>query len=413
LSRLRLIFDTNVRQAYGYGQWRQGMKPAVRRAFPAARFVRQRGVLEPRPRHVAHVNEVRLKTDIDWWARYQNDPEIGGFGVPWGPYGFYSGMGQEDVSRAEAKRLGLKVDPSPEEDAKPLPGLNENIAASVRKMDPETKRKLLEELRGGPKGRTPEEAGREAAAAARRAALERRGVPAEPPIKVIEEGDRIRLEVATLAAKEPRQAPQMREFKQPELTSPDWQPVYVPDDLFRRLMADMDQDGSQGAGGDWDPLDHLTEAAREIVLAEEAKIAGRAREHGRVIDGNGVITWSGTGGERSISVPSGETTGKVFIHNHPDNNPPSWRDLVEGIADGTLELRVAAEGATYAVRFPKDSIADLLLLEDFFRGVGAATRKEWRRRRGQDDKESAIRVEHAILMELARRGLIDYRRISR
>lgn len=193
MSRLRLIFDTNVRQAYGYGQWRQGMKPAVRRAFPAARFVRQRGVLEPRPRHAAHINEVRLKTDLDWWARYQNDPVIGGFGVPWGPYGFYSGMGQEDVSRAEARRLGLKFEPEADE-AKQLPGLNENIAASVRKMDPETKRRLLEELRGGPKPRDPGEAGREAAAAARRAALERRGLPPEPPaIRVIEEPEEILL----------------------------------------------------------------------------------------------------------------------------------------------------------------------------------------------------------------------------
>lgn len=232
-------------------------------------------------------------------------------------------------------------------------------------------------------------------------------------VKLIEDGDGIRL-IQTMSVGEAAPSPPpMREFKQPELTSPDGQPVYVPDDLFRRLTADMDHDDSQGAGGDWEPLDHLTAAAREIVIAEEAKIVGRAREHGRVIDCNGVITWSGTGGERSISVPAGETTGKVFIHNHPDNNPPSWRDLVEGIADGTLELRVAATGATYAVRFPKDSSPDLLLLEDFFRGVGAATRNEWRRRRGRDEEDSAIRVEHAILMELARRGLIDDRRINR
>ena len=45
-------------------------------------------------------------------------------------------------------------------------GLNESLAASVRGMDPEVKRKLLEELRGGPKPRTPEEAAREAAARA-------------------------------------------------------------------------------------------------------------------------------------------------------------------------------------------------------------------------------------------------------
>ncbi|WP_226895734.1 hypothetical protein [Luteolibacter marinus] len=160
-ARLRLIFDTNVRQAYGYGQWRQGMKPAVRRAYPAARFVRVRDVGQPRPRHLEHEGEVRLKTDHAWWAGYQNDPKIGGFGVPWEPYGFHSGMGQEDVSREEAERLGLKFDAGRQVEKK-LPGLNEGLTASVRGMDPEVKRKLLEELRGGPKPKTPAEAAREA-----------------------------------------------------------------------------------------------------------------------------------------------------------------------------------------------------------------------------------------------------------
>ena len=104
-ARLRLIFNTNLRQAYGYGQGRQGMRPAVRRAFPAARFVRVRDVGEPRPRHLEHEGEVRLKTDRGWWAGYRNDPLTGGFGVPWEPYGFHSGMGQEDVSREEAEQL--------------------------------------------------------------------------------------------------------------------------------------------------------------------------------------------------------------------------------------------------------------------------------------------------------------------
>lgn len=416
MSRLRLIFDTNVRQAYGYGKWKQGMKPAVRRAFPAARFVRVRDVMAPRPRHADHLGEVRLKTDRAWWADYQNDPQIGGFGVPWEPYGFHSGMGQEDVSREEAERLGLRFD-TREEEMESQPGLNDGLSTSTKGMDPELKRRLIEELEGmRPKRRRSiEEAAREAAAEARQRALERRGLaPVQSgPAVVVDEGDKIRL----LESRPPGEAvppPTMREFKQPELTSPDGQPVHVPDDLFRRLMSDMDHEGDQGYGGDWEPLDHLSEAAREIVIAEESKIAGRAREHGRVIDSNGLITWRGTGGERSISVPSGETTGKVFTHNHPDNNPPSWRDLVEGIADGTLELRVATEGATYAVRFPRDTTPDLLLLEDFFRGVGAATRNEWRRQRGRgDDEDSAIRVEHAVLMELARRGLIEYRRTSR
>jgi len=169
LARLNLIFDTTVRSAYGFGQWKQGMQPAVLRAFPAARLIRERGVAVPRPRHQANLGEVRLKTDLPWWADFHNAREIGGFGVPWGPYGFNSGVNQEDVSRAEAKALGLDVS-----EVKPTDGkLTDGTQASTRKMDPDLKRKLLEELRRGPKPRDPEEAARQAAAETRREMLRR------------------------------------------------------------------------------------------------------------------------------------------------------------------------------------------------------------------------------------------------
>ena len=168
LSRLRLIFDTNVRQAYGFGQWKQGMKPAVLRAFPAARLIRDRGVSEPRPRHQENLGEVLLKTDPRW-AEFHNDPLIGGFGVPWGPYGFNSGVTQEDVDREEAKALGLDVDSIAPKPAK----ITDGTKASTKKMDPDLKAKLLEELRGGPKPRDPEEAARQAAAEVRKEMLQR------------------------------------------------------------------------------------------------------------------------------------------------------------------------------------------------------------------------------------------------
>ena len=169
LARLNLIFDTTVRSAYGFGQWKQGMQPAVLRAFPAARLIRERGVAVPRPRHQANLGEVRLKTDLPWWADFHNAREIGGFGVPWGPYGFNSGVNQEDVPRAEAKALGLDVSK-----IKPANGkLTDGTQASTRGMDPDLKRKLLEELRRGPKPRDPEEAARQAAAETRREMLRR------------------------------------------------------------------------------------------------------------------------------------------------------------------------------------------------------------------------------------------------
>jgi hypothetical protein len=174
-SRLALIFDTNVRQAYGYGKWRQGMSPAVRKAFPAARLVRERGVAEARPRHAASLGMVALKTDREWWADFQNDPEIGGFGVPWGPYGFGSGVGQEDVPRAEAEGLGLLKPSAPVgPPAEPLPEFNDSVWASLKDMDPELKKQLVDELEKEIEELEPvENIARRAAADARQSAMER------------------------------------------------------------------------------------------------------------------------------------------------------------------------------------------------------------------------------------------------
>lgn len=211
LARLNLIFDTNVRQAYGYGQWKQGMTPAVLQAFPAARLIRVRGVMIPRLRHDANMGEVALKTDTAWWAGYINAREIGGFEVPWGPYGFNSGVSQEDVSREEAERLGLPVPPSPPEDESKI---TDSTQASTKQMDPVLKEKLLEELRAWRKARSPHEAAKQAAADVRREMLQRgledaegrgdeaaaqryRKAFAELPgrgLRVIDEGDFIRLE---------------------------------------------------------------------------------------------------------------------------------------------------------------------------------------------------------------------------
>jgi hypothetical protein len=219
VARLRLIFDTNVRQAYGYGQWKQGMKPAVLKAFPAARLIRERGVKEPRPRHQNNLGEVRLKTDPRW-AEFHNATEIGGFGVPWGPYGFQSGVTQEDVSRRDARKLGLEIiDVESEVRDMPDKSINEGLSASVAKMQPDVKAKLLEELRakrealGNPVERAGE-AGRRAGENARREMLTRgladaeargdtskaqkyRKAFAELPdggLRIVEDADRIMLE---------------------------------------------------------------------------------------------------------------------------------------------------------------------------------------------------------------------------
>lgn len=105
-SRLKLIFDTQTQQAQAYGYYKQGQDPAILDAYPAQRFIRAEQRKVPRPLHERNRNEVRRKDDMEFWLR-MNNQSIGGFGVPFGPWGFNSGMDVEDVRRDEAIRLGL------------------------------------------------------------------------------------------------------------------------------------------------------------------------------------------------------------------------------------------------------------------------------------------------------------------
>lgn len=169
-TRLELIYDTNMRLSYGYGQWKQGMSPNVINVFPAWKFVRLRRVREERARHLASEGEVRLKTDAEYWANYQNDPLIGGFGVPWAPFGYNSGMNITDVSRSEAKALGLIKDKEKikKEDI-PEKQLNEGLKSHIGNIDSDMKKKLIEELTKKRERMSSSEAGLQAALKVREA----------------------------------------------------------------------------------------------------------------------------------------------------------------------------------------------------------------------------------------------------
>jgi len=106
-QRLDLVFNTNIEQAQTLATWKsQTQDPDYINRFPAARFVRRPGATIKRPRHVAAENEVHRWDDFAFWL-FQNAEDIGGFGVPWGPFGFNSYMVQQPVGRKEAERLGL------------------------------------------------------------------------------------------------------------------------------------------------------------------------------------------------------------------------------------------------------------------------------------------------------------------
>ena len=106
-ARLQLIYNTNLEQASTFAQWQGRMRNEDwLNLNPAARFVRRPGARIKRQRHVEAEGDVRRWDDFAYW-RFQNAADIGGFDVPWGPFGFNSYMIQEPVKRAEAERRKL------------------------------------------------------------------------------------------------------------------------------------------------------------------------------------------------------------------------------------------------------------------------------------------------------------------
>jgi len=141
--RLGLIFETQQRKAWGYGSMKLATDPKLIDAYPAWRFVRGGSVSEPRPDHKKHEGAVRLKSDRKFWVA-RNNPKFGGFGVPYGPWGFNSQMDVEEVPRSEAVKLGLIK----EGDRVSVKGprFNESTRASIKNMEPEILGKLKKAL---------------------------------------------------------------------------------------------------------------------------------------------------------------------------------------------------------------------------------------------------------------------------
>ena len=128
-----------TQSAHDYTYWKQGMNPDVLDAFPAQRFIRERDVKTPRPVHQQNEGVVQLKSDLPFWLA-MNDPAFGGFGVPYGPWGFNSGMGVEDEDRETAEGLGLL---QPGQKVQPVEqAFNDHLQASTRGLDADMVAKL-------------------------------------------------------------------------------------------------------------------------------------------------------------------------------------------------------------------------------------------------------------------------------
>lgn len=130
IRRLELIFDTQVESAQEYGYFSQGQDPDILFAFPAQRFIRIRPVIAPRAYHESALGEVRRKDDLRFWLDMNRD-----FGVPWGPWGFGSGVGVEDVDRDEAIAEGvIKASDNVQPVVRPF---NEGLQSGTRDFSPD------------------------------------------------------------------------------------------------------------------------------------------------------------------------------------------------------------------------------------------------------------------------------------
>jgi len=165
MSRLKLIFNTNTQQAQEFAAYEMRVTDPVRiNMFPAARFVRSPGAIEPRLRHVEAQGQVRRYNDFIFWLR-QNAADIGGFQVPWGPWGFNSFMTTDPVSRAEAEQLGLvrkgeivePLDLTPW-GISPKTRFNAGVEATVDEVTPEIRKQAIDTItaRLGPGALSPD-----------------------------------------------------------------------------------------------------------------------------------------------------------------------------------------------------------------------------------------------------------------
>lgn len=141
---LREIFDVNKRSWVGRIQYEQGMQnQAILYRFPAWRFGRNAGIEHVPARFQYLDGLVVLKTDEGFWNSLGDDPLLD-LSRPWDSDGFSKYFHLRDVNREEAAALGLKVESIKPDTTK---NLNSNLSSSVKKMDPELKKKLVKELR--------------------------------------------------------------------------------------------------------------------------------------------------------------------------------------------------------------------------------------------------------------------------
>jgi hypothetical protein len=201
----------------------------------------------------------------------------------------------------------------------------------------------------------------------------------------------------------------MSEFKQPDIPGPGGISFDIPDDLYHRIRANLEDQGE--AGGGFEALDGFDDAARSAIRGFEASVRSLPREHLRVFSRDGVERFRRAGDSSSVGIDLATLAGNVATHNHPGGMPPSLRDLIIGIEGKALEVRVVTASFDYAVRFSDASRGDLVLQWRPVMQAAIAVAREWMRSHpAVSEDEAYARGYHAAFMELARKGVIKYLR---
>ena len=114
-QRINLVLKTNVEQAQGYGQWRQGADESNVELWPAQELFRAEARKEPRDWLTRWIGAGGQLVDGARMIALKNDPiweAISAWGLPYPPFDYGSGMWTQDVARDEAIELGLMTEES-------------------------------------------------------------------------------------------------------------------------------------------------------------------------------------------------------------------------------------------------------------------------------------------------------------
>jgi hypothetical protein len=354
LSRLQLIFDTVTEQAQEYGYFIQGQSPEILDVFPAQRFIRVRPVAAPRPYHAANEGVVRRKDD-PFWVTMNRD-----FGVPWGPWGFNSGMGVEDVDRDEAIALGVIKE---RDTVKPLDmqPFNAGVQASVRDLDGDITAALARSTGG------------------------------------TVAGSALRMKTS---------------FKEAVLPHPSGQgTIEIDDEILENLQA-LDKDKAWGGAK---ALATLAPENRTRLLNDE-----RARLAGAMVEESALVTAAGkyipkTGNKNSVPWDTLQLSGAVMTHTHPNGGSLGPEDISLLLTQQMAAVRAVGGGRIYSATKGRITI-DLKEGEDITRDTPAgrqavreatAVMRRMLGDRGTELERSQL-LTRLVWARLHQRGIIRY-----